>query len=322
MVSNVPAAPTLDDIRKARDLLAPFIIQTPLVRLNVDGVPGEIFLKLENLQPVGAFKSRCMGNAVLTMDKDALRRGVYTASSGNAGLGLAWIASKLGVAATVYSPESAPESKLDAIRRFGARIHPLSENDWWEMIRNSGHPDGPGMYVDAVRDPAAMAGNGTIGLEIIEQLPDVEAVVVPFGGGGLTCGIASAIRAIKPDTRMIVAESSAAMPLGAAFTAGEPLIAIVERSFISGAGAPSVLDEMWPLLRELVDDTVVSPVTEVADAVKVLFEHNHVVAEGAGAIAVAGALGNSVCTGKTVCVVSGGNIGCDVMAAILQGQPV
>lgn len=311
-------APTLNEIRAAARLLAPHIIRTPLLRLNRADGPHEIYLKLENLQPIGVFKVRSMGNAMLTADKDEMRNGVYTASSGNAGLGLAWMAQRIGVMATIYAPDSGSAGKLAAARDLGAGIERLSDEQWWHIIENGGHPTDPGLYVDAVRSQSAMAGNGTIGLEIVEQLPDVDTIVVPFGGGGVACGIASAIRALKSDTRLVVAESNAATPVTAAFRKGEPVPVAVTPSFITGAGAPSVLQEMWPLVSEFVDDTVVVPVAEVAAAVRLLAERNHIVAEGAGAIPLAGALAGRTWTGKTVCVITGGNIDAEVMAKILQ----
>ncbi|MCZ6774596.1 MAG: pyridoxal-phosphate dependent enzyme [Proteobacteria bacterium] len=313
-----PIAPTLDEVHAAAKLLAPHIVRTPLLRLEVSDTPNEIFLKLENLQPIGVFKVRSMGNAMLSVEDGALRQGVYTASSGNAGLGLAWMAQRLDIPATVYAPGSAPAAKLDAVRDFGASVQRLDDDEWWKIIEMGGHPKDPGLYVDAVRSPAALAGNATIGLEIIEDLPDVDTVFVPFGGGGVACGISSAIRAIKADTRIVVAESDAAAPVTAAFKKGRPVTIAMQPSFISGAGAPSVLTEMWPLVSRLVDSTVVMPVSEVAAAVRLLFEKNQVVAEGAGAISVAGALANRAGSGKTVCVVTGGNIDADVMAKILQ----
>jgi threonine dehydratase len=315
-------APTLSDIRSAAKSLAPYIIRTPLLRLNMHNSPSEIYLKLENLQAIGVFKVRSMGNAMLSADNDTLRKGVYTASSGNAGIGLAWMADKLGLKATVYVPESGPAGKLETMREFGARVQIMGDDEWWQIIENCGHPTDPGFYVDAVRSPTAMAGNGTMGLEIIEQLADVDSIIVPFGGGGVACGIASAVQALKPDTRIIVAESDTAAPVTAAFQQGRPVPVEVQPSFISGAGAPTVLKEMWPLVRELVDSTIVSPVTEVANAVRLLFEKNHIVAEGAGAIPVAAALANKATTGKTVCVVTGGNIDHDIMAKILLGQAI
>lgn len=311
-------SPTLNEIRTAANALAPYVVRTPLLRLNGYDGPSDIFLKLENLQPIGVFKVRSMGYAMLTAEEDALHHGVYTASSGNAGLGLAWMAQKLGFPATVYAPDSAPQAKLDAVRKFGATVRVLDQEQWWQIIESGAHPDDPGLYVDAVRSPAALAGNATIGLEIAEDLPDVDTVIVPFGGGGVACGIASAFRARKLDTRLIVAESEAATPVTAALAAGRPVPVTMEPSFISGAGAPFVLSEMWPLVSNLVDGTLVSTVPEVAAAIKRLFENNRVVAEGAGAISVAGAVGNKQGTGKTVCVVTGGNIDKDVMAKILR----
>ena len=266
MIDATPIAPTLNEIRAAADRLAPYIIRTPLLRLNTPSGAGEIYLKLENLQPIGVYKVRSMGNVMLAAHPDSLRNGAYTASSGNAGLGLAWIARQLGITARIYAPQSSPAAKLDAIRKFGAHIHLLSDDDWWQIIVSGGHPTDPGMYVDAVRSPAALAGNGSLGLEVIEQLPGVDTLFIPFGGGGIACGIAAAIRAKKPATRIIVAESDAATPATAALKAGRPVPVSMKPSFISGAGAPSVLDEMWPLVREFVDDTAVVSVAQVAAA--------------------------------------------------------
>jgi threonine dehydratase len=316
------AITTLKDIHAAAERIAPYIVRTPLLPLYTHGGPHNVFLKLENLQPIGAFKVRCMANAMLTADKDALRHGVYTASSGNAGLGLAWMANKLGTPARVYVPDNAPQDKVEKMRRSGADIILMPLDDWWQVIIDGCHPAEAGLYVDAVRNPAAIAGNGTIGLEISEQLPDVDKVIVPFGGGGVVCGISAAIRALKPGVQIVVAESDAATPVSAAFQSGRPVTVAVKPSFISGAGAPSVLEEMWPLVSDLVDGTVVSSVAKIAEAVRLLFERNHVVAEGAGAIAVAGALSSDEEAGKTVCVVTGGNIDHETLSNILNQQPL
>ena len=322
MIMKALSAPALADIRLAAEDLAPYIIQSPLLELNSGREASEIFLKLENLQAIGVFKVRPMGNVLLNADSASLQKGVYTASSGNAGLGLAWMANELGLTATVYAPETAPPDKLAAMRELGAEVQLLSADEWWQIIVNSSHQTDPGVYVDAVRDPSAMAGNGTIGLEIIEQAPDVDTVIIPFGGGGLSCGIAAAIRALQPGTRIIVAESDAATPLTSALQAGRPVTVETKPSFISGAGASCVLEEMWPLVSELVDDTVVVPVEDVTNAIRLLFERSKVIAEGAGAIALAAALAEGNKFGQTVCVVSGGNIDPQVMAAILRQQKV
>jgi threonine dehydratase len=219
---------------------------------------------------------------------------------------------------TVYVPEGSPAGKLDAIRKLGAHVRLLRNEQWWQVIENSGHPTDPGLYVDAVRSPAALAGNATIGLEIIEQLPEVDTIIAPFGGGGVICGIASAARLLKPGTRIIAAESEAATPATAALQAGRPVQVAVQPSFISGAGAPCVLKEMWSLVSELVEDTLVVPVSRVAEAIRFLCQHNHGVAEGAGAIPVAAALAAEATSGKIVCVITGGNIDLEVLATILQ----
>jgi threonine dehydratase len=314
--------PTLDEVRAASNRLAPYIVRTPLLRLNLHGARNSIYLKLENLQPIGSFKIRPMGNVMLSADKNALRNGAYTASSGNAGLGLAWIAHQLGIAATVYAPDNGPAAKLEPARELGARVCLISADQWWTMIEESRHPADSGYYADAVRSRAAMAGNGTIGLEIVEQLPEVDTVIIPFGGGGIACGIASVIDALKPDTRIVVAESEAATPLSAAFREGRPVRVTVQPSFISGAGAPAVLNEMWPSIRQLVDSTVVVSVSDVAEAIRLMFLHNRVVAEGAGAIAVAAALGGGAGDGTTVCIVTGGNIDQSIFCNILNRQPL
>ena len=314
--------PSLQEIRTAAERLAPHVVPFPLLRLDDGDGSSDIFLKLENLQPGGSFKIRPMGNAVLSLGEDALREGVYTASSGNSGLALAWVAGKRGVSGTVYAPRSAPQAKLRPIRERGARVVLLSDEDWWKVIRSCGHAENPGLYIDAVRDRSAMAGNGTIGLEIAERLPDVETVIVPFGGGGVACGVASALAALKPDVRVIAAECETAAPATAAFRAGKPIDIEVRSSFISGAGAPSVLNEMWPLVSRLVSDTVVVSLPEVEDAIRRLAQRMRVVVEGAGALPVAAAIQRGRSLGRTVCVVTGGNIDPATFARIARRQPV
>jgi threonine dehydratase len=313
-------APGLADIRAAAEVLAPYIRRSPLVELSLEGRSRRIFLKLESFQVIGAFKARPVGNVLLNADAVALRQGVYTASSGNAGLGLAWMAGQLDLAARVYAPEFAPPDKLKAIADFGADVVTISDDAWWQIIVNCNHRDDPGLYVDAVRDPLALAGNGTIGLEIVEQCPAVDTVILPFGGGGLSCSTAAAMRALKPDVRVVVAECDAAAPVTAALRAGKPVTIETQATFISGAGAPTVLDEMWPLVRESIDETIVVPITGVADAIRMLFARNKIIAEGAGALALAGALATDDKPGTTVCVVSGGNIDAAVMASILRNE--
>lgn len=310
-------APTIEEARAAESRLAGLALRTPLIRLNHPDKSIEIYLKLENLQPVGAFKIRSVGNILLSADAEELRSGACTASSGNSGYALAWLARRMDIPATIYVPDTAPEGKCASIRRMGAQVKVLSYAAWWDIICNH-NPDGEqGFYIDAVANPDAMAGNATIGLEILEDLPDVDTIVVPFGGGGVSCGIAAAVKVLKPGTRVVAAESETSTPLTAALEAGQPVSVEHQPSFISGIGALSVLPEMWPLVNRLLDGSVVSPVPAVADAVRMLFEHNHVVAEGAGAAALAGALSVEA-NGPVVCVITGGNIDKAHMITILE----
>jgi threonine dehydratase len=313
-------APALDEIRAARARIAGSALRTPLVRLNVDDAPGEIWLKLENLQPIGSFKLRGAGNAMGQLPLSALGRGVYTASAGNMAQGVAWNARRLGVPCAVVVPEHAPQTKLAAIERLGATIVRVPFDAWWKVIVEHHHPGIDGMFIHPVSDPAVIAGNGTIGLEILEDLPDVEAVLVPYGGGGLSCGIAAAIRALRPRVKILACEVETATPLTASLAAGEPRQVDYTPSFVDGIGAKGVLEEMWPLASRWLDGACVVSLPQVAAAVKLLVERNRVVAEGAGAVPVAAALAGHGGPGKIVCVISGGNIDAKKLAAILTGE--
>ena len=304
----------LTEIEAARGRIAGSAVRTPLVRLHVDA-PAEIYLKLENLQPINSFKIRGATNAVMLAPASARAKGLVTASAGNMAQGVAWTARELGVPATIVVPDHAPEAKLAAIERLGGQVRKIPYDAWWEVIVTS-HLDGQdGLFVHPVQDPAVMAGNGTIGLEILEDLPDPDAIVIPYGGGGLTTGIASAVKAIRPGTRIVTAEPDTA----AALAAGHPADVDYRPSFVDGSGSRRVLDSMWPLVAPLVDDAVAVPVAEVAAAVRTLAERVRVIAEGAGALAPAAALSGRAGTGKIVCVVSGGNINLDKLAEILGG---
>jgi len=310
----------LADIRAARERIADAAIRTPLVRLNADGMPGEIHLKLECLQPIGSFKIRGASNRMALATPAELERGVWTASAGNMAQGVAWNARRLGIPCTVVVPEGAPATKRAAIERLGARIVAIPHDEWFDTFRTRKREGIEGLFVHAFSDDAVMAGNGTIGLEIIEDLPDVDAVVVPFGGGGLACGIASALHALRPQTKVFAAEVATAAPLAASMRAGEATSIEHVRTFVDGIGGPRVFPEMFALARTLLAEALVSSLDEVASAVRLLVERNHVVAEGAGAASVAAAVAGRAGSGKVVCVVSGGNIDAATLAAILQGR--
>jgi threonine dehydratase len=266
-----------------------------------------VHLKLENLQPAGSFKIRPIGNAMLSRSPAALSAGVHTYSSGNSAIAMAWMAKRLGIAATAVVTDGAPESKLALLRELDARIvtQPLAQ--WWSAVISGDHPQFDSVYIDAVRDPAALAGNGTIALEILEDLPDVEAIFVPFGGGGLACGVANAVRALRPEVKIIVCELETAHPFRSAREAGKPVDAPCDPGFVTGVGFGSVLPEIWPLASRLIDDTLTVSLSEVVAAIRLLAAQNKVIAEGAGAIPVAAALAGRHRFRNVCAVVSGGN---------------
>ena len=310
---------TLDEIRAAAARIADSVIRTPLLRLTVDDAPCEVFLKLENLQPIGSFKLRGAGNAMALMPPGRLSNGVATASAGNMAQGVAWHARRLGIPCHVVVPDHAPETKLAAIRRLGGQITKVPFEIWWEIIVSADYDKLPGPFIHPVSNRDVIAGNGSIGLEILEDLPDVDAVVIPFGGGGLSSGIASAMRSLKPDTRLYAVEVETAAPLSASLRAGRPVAIDYQPSFVDGIGGASVLPEMWPLARELLDDALAASLDEVKHAIRLLAERQRVIAEGAGAAPVAAALAGRAGSGKVVCVVSGGNIDRALLARILAG---
>ncbi len=313
----------LQEIIAARDRLRGTALRTPLIRLNVDAA-ADIYLKLENLQPIGSFKLRGAGNALLKLDEDTSSKGVYTASAGNMAQGLAWIAEKLGIACQVIVPEQAPQTKLDAIERLGAGIIKVPYDEWWQVIVTHRYPGLDARFIHPVSDPDVIAGNATIGLEILEDLATVNTVLVPYGGGGLSCGIASALRAMRTaapaPARVYACVVETAAPLAASWQRGEPVEIDRTPSFVDGIGGKSVLEEMWPLARTLLAGSFVTSLESIADAVRLLVARNHVVAEGAGAVPVAVALSGAAGSGTIVCVVSGGNIDPAKLETILRGE--
>ena len=311
---------TLDMIEAAKTRIASSVLRTPLVPLNVEDSPGGIYLKLENLQPTGSFKVRGASNAIALAGPEAKERGVYTVSAGNMAQALAWQARRNRIPCTVIVPENAPQTKLEVIRRFGAKIIQVSFDEVWKIVVNHHYPPlDRSIFVHPFSDERMIAGNGTIGLEVLEDLPDVDAVIVPFGGGGLSIGIATAIRAGKPGTRVYAVEPETAAPLAASFVKGSAQEVNRIPSFVDGIGGKSVLPEIWQLARLMIQGSIVVSLREIASAVRLLAERNRVVAEGAGAASVAAAMTGKAGRGKVVCVVSGGNIDSAKLATILQG---
>ena len=314
----------LEEIRAAQRRIKDAIVRTPLVKLNVDDAPAEIYLKLENLQPIGSFKIRGASNAMKKAKPEELKDGVWTMSSGNHGQAVAWNARKLGIECTIHAFDFAAKTKIDAMERLGASVKlipsPANNQELRNSFEPSFYPDEKGLCIHPFSDPAVMAGQGTIGLEILEDLPDVDAVLMPYGGGGLSCGVASAIKALKPDTKLYGCESETAPCLTASLNAGKPVEDEFIPSFISGIGIPIVLPEMWDLAKRLLDGSMVSSLKEICDTVRMMAELNNIISEGASAVSVAAAVAGKAGTGNVVCVVSGGNIDLYKLVKIFQGK--
>ena len=305
----------LEEIRRARERIEGAAVRTPLVRLE----GTDVWLKLENLQPIGSFKIRGATNAIRSADRSAIARGVGTASAGNMAQGVAWAAREAGVPAVIVVPEHAPQTKLDAVERLGGTIVRVPYEEWWGAIEESRHDAVPGLFVHPVQDEAVMAGNGTIGLELLEDLPGLDTVLVPWGGGGLTVGIASAVKALRPGAGVYAVEPETGAALGASLAAGSPQPFDYVPSFVDGAGARGLLAPMWARVDGLVDGALSVTLDEAAAAVRLLAERTRVVAEGAGGLALAAALAGGA-SGTTACIVSGGNIDALRLAAVLRGE--
>ncbi len=318
---SAPEPVTLDSIRAARKRLGPLVLRTPLIPTEPTSRDGRAFLKLENLQPTGSFKVRGAGNSLLA----ALERGpvekVYTTSAGNMAQALAWHAQRLGVPCTTIVPDTAPEAKLAGIRRYGAQILQLPWDEVWDITQKGSYaPFREALYVPPFNHPDMIAGNGTIGLEIYEDFPDVDTVYVAIGGGGLISGIASALRDLRPSVRVVAVEPSTAAPFAKSLKAGEA--SEVERipSFVDGSGAMNVFPQMWARLNGLVRESRVVSLDETARAIRYLFERHRIVAEGAAGTAVAAARREDNESRNSVAVVSGGNIDPGKLMTILSGS--
>jgi threonine dehydratase len=307
-----------EEIAAARVRIAGSAIRTPLVPV----ADGRAFLKLECLQPTGSYKIRGATNALKArIEAGPPPRSIVTASAGNFGQALVAAAARLGLPAVVHVPDKAARVKVENLRRMGATVHEHSFEDWWRIMetRDSGAGAGEALFLHPVAEREVIAGAATIGAEIVEDLPDVEAVLIPFGGGGLASGIAQAVKHHRPNCRILAVETDTALPLKAALAAGKPVT--VERipSFIDGMGSTRVLDAMWPLLERLIDDVLVVSIAEVEEAIGRLAREHHVIAEGAGAAALAAA--TNLDARSAVAIVSGGNLDKSELYRILESNP-
>ena len=315
-----PIAPiTLPEFQAARARIAGTAVRTPLIRLRVDA-PCEIYLKLETLQPIGSFKLRGALNAMRALSPAQLADGVYTPSAGNMAQGVAWAARELGVPCRVIAPDHAPRTKIEAIERLGATVRLIPFADWWTAILDHTVPGERGAFIHPGADRMVIAGNGTVGLEILEDLPNADAIVVPYGSGGFACGVASAAHAVRPGLPVYAAELEGRAPFAASLAAGRPVSIDYTASFVDGIGGKSVLEEMWPLASSVLKGSLTASLQQVADAVGLLVERARVVAEGAGAASVAAALAHDIGARRVVCVISGGNIDTKKLATILSGE--
>ena len=316
---------SLDTVRAAAETVYRVAIRTPLVRLDLPGSPGagpEVFLKLETLQPIGSFKIRGAQNAIAQLSRAQLADGVWTVSAGNAAQGVALAARMAGASCSVMVMDTAPETKLRAIERLGATIVKASYDECWRTVEQHGSDRMRGRFVHPFDDDDFISGNGTIGLEIVEDLPDVDAVVAPLGGGGLLAGVGAVVKAVRPGARIYAAEPETAAPLSVSFQAGKASrFEAWQSSFVDGAGGKSVLTSMWPLLQAWVDESLVVTLDGAAHAMRTVADRVHVIAEGAAACAVAGALSDTIVERghkKIVAVVSGGNIDLARFAALTR----
>ena len=313
----------LSAVREAAETVYRAAVRTPLVRLDVsdlDGPLSEIYLKLELLQPIGSFKIRGAYNVVRQLSAAELKDGVWTVSAGNAAQGVAFAARAVGAPCSVMVMDTAPDTKIRAIERLGASIVRASYDECWQTVVDHGSPRMSGHFVHPFDDDRFIAGNGTVALEILEDLSDVDAIVAPLGGGGLLSGIAAAARALSPRTRIYAAEPETAAPLSASLAAGRPLFFEGwTASFVDGAGGKSVLESMWPLLQPL-DGSIGVSLAEAARAMRLVAERARVIAEGAAGCAVAAAISGRAGRGKIVAVVSGGNVDLTKFAELTLGK--
>jgi threonine dehydratase len=301
----------LSAVKDAAQAVYRAAVRTPLVRVDLSDIPGSIpvvYLKLELLQPIGSFKIRGAYNVLRQLTSSQLKNGVWTVSAGNAAQGVAYAAREVGARCSVMVMDTAPETKIRAIERLGASIVRASYDECWRTVVEHQSDRMSGYFVHPFDDDRFIAGNGTLALEILEDLPDVEAIVAPLGGGGLLAGIAATVSEARPETRVFAAEPETAAPLAASLSAGRPLYFNGwQASFVDGAGGKSVLESMWPLLAPLAGSIVVT-LDEAARAMRLVAERARVIAEGAAGCAVAAATSGRAGRGKIVAVVSGGNI--------------
>jgi threonine dehydratase len=310
----------ISEIHAARERIAKTIVRTPLIRLELGSGFADIRLKLENLQPINAYKLRGAANAVAMLSESERKRGVWTISAGNAGQGVAYAAKQAGVPCSVVVVETAPTSKIERMRALGAKLMPVPYEMAWKALEDRSFPGAEGTFIHPFDDHNFIAGHGTMGLEILEDAPEAAAVIASIGGGGLITGVASAIKALRPKTKILGVEPETAAPAALSFKMGSPQVfKNWEASFVDGAGGQSMFPRMWERMKSLVDDYIVVSLEETTKAMRLMAEKARIISEGAGALPLAAALTGKAGEGPIVAIVSGGNIDlkkfCELIAA-------
>ena len=310
----------LREIQEARERIAKTIVRTPLIRLELGPDFPDIWLKLENLQPINAYKLRGAANAVAMLSEAERKRGVWTISAGNAGQGVAYAAKKAGVSCMVVVIETAPESKVERMRALGAKLIPVPYDVAWKALEDRAYPGAEGTFIHPFDDDNFIAGHGTMGLEILEDAPETAAVIASIGGGGLICGIASALKALRPEIKVFGAEPETAAPAALSFKKGSPQVFTEwEASFVDGAGGQSMFPRMWERIKSLVDGYIVVSLEETKRAMRLMAEKTRIISEGAGALPLAAALTGKAGKGPIVAIVSGGNIDLKKFCELISG---
>jgi len=309
MILEPVRAIQLSEIQEARKRIAPMIVRTPLIRLELGPDFPDIRLKLENLQPINAYKLRGAANAVALLSESERKHGVWTISAGNAGQGVAYAARQAGVPCAVVVIETAPKSKLDRMHALGAKLFPVPYEVAWKTLEERSFPGAEGTFIHPFDDDNFIAGHGTMGLEILEDAPDTAAVIASIGGGGLITGVGSALKALKPEIKIFGVEPETAAPAALSFKMGSPQVFNEwKASFVDGAGGQSMFPRMWERMKSIVDDYVVVSLEETRKAMRLMAEKTRVISEGAGALPLAAALTGKAGNGPIVAIVSGGNI--------------
>lgn len=312
-------APSLASIEQAAQRLAGIITHTPLIPL-VDGpAEADIFLKPEVLQPIGSFKVRGVGNWSLALSPEDASRGLTTVSAGNTAIAVGYMARRLGVPSRSLVPTSLHRGKREKIESYGTELVEMSMTELMIYMFEERWRDEPYSYLNPWGEPSMIAGHGTIGLEVVEDLPDIDSIFVPVGGGALISGVASALRALKPSVRVYGVQAAVNSALAAAFDAGEPRWIDWHDTIVEGASTPVITHNMYPMLRDLIDDVVLVTEEDVESAMRRLALNNKLVTEGAGAAGVAAALKVPLDDrGVSVCVVSGGSVEPGVLTRVLE----